>query len=209
MVPAQVAPSQHEADRYTGLHKAAHTSDLNELKQLIASGKNLEARDANGRTPLHVAVFASNDEAVRLLAEAGSDLNAFDDDRFDIVTVAAIENDIVLLDLALSLGASPANVTSRYDGTALIWSAHLGHHQVVKLLIDAGAPLDHVNNLGWTALLEAVVLGDGGRDHVMIVRHLLEAGADKSIPDRQGISPLEHARSRGYLEIADLIGGKA
>jgi len=78
---------------------------------------------------------------------------------------------------------------------------------VVKTLIDAGAPLDHINNLGWTALIEAVILGDGGPRHQQTVRHLVEAGADKAIADRQGVTPLDHARARGYGEIIAILEG--
>ena len=84
-------------------------------------------------------------------------------------------------------------------------AAHLGHVEVVRRLIAAGAPLDHVNNLGWTALMEAVVLGDGGPNHRQVVRLLVEAGADRSIADRDGVTPLAHARARGYTEIASLL----
>ena len=38
--------------------------------------------------------------------------------------------------------------------------------------------MDHVNNLGWTALIEAVILGDGGARHTRIVAALIKAGAD-------------------------------
>ncbi len=105
----------------------------------------------------------------------------------------------------LALGADPHAVTSPYDGTALIAAAHLGHDGIVKALIRAGAPLDHVNNLGWTALIEAVVLGDGGPRHTETVRALVEAGANVNIADRSGVTPLAHARQRGYAEIAAIL----
>jgi len=89
----------------------------------------------------------------------------------------------------------------------LIAAAHLGHHEVVRRLIEAGAPLNHVNNLDWTALIEAVVLGNGGPNHIRTVRTLVEAGADLSIGDRNGVTPLQHAVSRGYVEIAEIIQG--
>ena len=107
--------------------------------------------------------------------------------------------------VALELGNSASNVTSPYDGTALIAAAHLGHKEVVRTLVEAGAPLDHVNNLGWTALLEVVILGDGGPDHVESLRHLLEGGADRAIADPGGVTPLEHARRRGYADMVGLL----
>ena len=201
----QIPPSASEVARYEGLHQAAYRGDVAAISALIAAGAELEARDPSGRTPAHVAVFASHDLALRALADAGANLNALENQAYDIVTIAAVANDLKILDLALSLGASPANVTSPYEGTALIAAAHLGHHAVVKRLIEAGAPLDHVNNLNWTALIEAVVLGDGGPDHVETVQALVDAGADKNIADRQGVTPLEHARAREYVNIIAIL----
>jgi ankyrin repeat protein len=62
-----------------------------------------------------------------------------------------------------------------------------------------------VNDLGWTAMLEAIVLGDGSDDHVETIRLLLEAGADPSIADGNGALPRELAEQAGYDEIVALI----
>ena len=80
---------------------------------------------------------------------------------------------------------------------------HIG--EAVRALIEAGAPLDHVNNLGWTALIEAVILGNGGPRHTATVEALVKAGASTDIADRQGATPLQHARARGYVGMAALI----
>lgn len=203
---AQLAPGPEEVERYGGLHRAAALGDAVEVTRLLAQGTDPEARDANGRTPLHVAVHGSHGEAVRALVRGGARVNALDAQRYDVVTIAAVKNDLAMLRLVLALGASPRNVTSPYDGTALIAAAHLGHVDVVRELIAAGAPLDHVNNLGWTAVMEAVVLGDGGRRHVATLRALVEAGADAGIPDRQGRTALAHARTRGFSEMVSILG---
>jgi len=204
-VQAQVAPSAQEAAAYAGLHAAAHKGDIAALKQALATGADVNARDAFGRTPLHVAAFAQQRKAIRVLAAAGADLGALEVDRYDAVTIAAVADDEETLRVLLSLGASAKLVTSRYDGTALIAAAHLGHDGVVRQLIAAGAPLDHVNNLHWTALIEAVVLGDGGARHQATVKALVEAGASRQLTDRQGRTPLQLARDRGYVEIARLM----
>jgi uncharacterized protein len=202
---AQTAPSQSEVAEYTGLHKAAHIGDAVAIHKLLSKGANLEAQDRAGRTALHVAAFGKKRDAIRALAKAGANLNALENRAYDVVTIAAVANDIKTLDLVLSLGAKATNITSPYDGTALIAAAHLGHHEVVKRLIAAKAPLDHVNNLGWTALIEAVVLGDGGPNHVKCASALVRAGADKSIGDRQGVTPLAHARGRGFKKMVAVL----
>ena len=204
-VLAQVPPSSAEVKLFVPLHAATYLGDVREIKRLIDRGDSLEDRDASGRTALHIAAFASQDDALKALADAGANLNALEFQAYDIVTIAAVANDLQFLDLALSLGASAGNVTSPYDGTALIAAAHLGHYEIVELLIRAGAPLNHINNLGWTALIEAVVLGNGGPHHVETVRALIDAGADKTITDREGVSPLQHAKRMNYSEIVDLL----
>lgn len=204
-VQAQTPPSPAQVAGYTGLHRAAHDGDVATIVALAAEGADVDARDGAGRTPAHVAAFASNDEALRALAAAGADMNALENSAYDVLTIAAVADDPELVALALELGNRADLVTSPYDGTALIAAAHLGHVEVVRHLIAGGAPLDHVNNLGWTALMEAVVLGDGGPAHVATVAALIEAGADPAIADRDGVTPRAHAEARGYAEIAEII----
>jgi ankyrin repeat protein len=204
-VLAQVPPQAAEVLAYEGLHRAAWQGDLPKVKALIASGANLDARDAKGRTPLHVATHARQREAVKLLAKAGANLDALEDDRYDAVTIASVADDPTTLALLLSLGANAGQVTSRYDGTALIAAAHLGHDEVVRKLIAAGAPLDHVNNLHWTAVIEAIVLGDGGPRHQRTLAALIDAGANLKLTDRQGNTPLQLASARGYTAMVKLL----
>jgi uncharacterized protein len=121
------------------------------------------------------------------------------------VTIASVADDEETLRKLLSLGASAKLITSRYDGTALIAAAHLGHDGVVRQLIAAGAPLDHVNNLHWTAVIEAVVLGNGGARHQATLKALIDAKANLQLTDRSGLTPLHLARERGYAEMAAML----
>ncbi len=202
---AQIAPSPAEIGDYSGLHAAVQAGDVVHLEELVATKTDLNQRDGNGRTAVHIAAFASHEAILRVLAKAGADMNALDNQVYDAVTIAAVANDPELMSVALELGNKATNVTSIYDGTALIAAAHLGHDEVVRRLIAAGAPLNHVNNLGWTALIEAVILGDGGPRHIATVKALVTAGADISLADRSGVTPLEHAQSRGYDDMAAII----
>jgi ankyrin repeat protein len=197
-IRAQVPPSNAEAAAYTGLHAAAWRGDVAAIERAaVAVPAALAARDAHGRTPLHVATFARQRAAVKALLKAGAEPGALDNDRYDAVTIAAVADDEDTLRVLLSMGASAKLTTSRYDGTALIAAAHLGHDGVVRQLIAAGAPLNHVNNLHWTAVIEAVVLGDGGQRHQATLQALLRAGANVHLTDRDGRSALQLARARG------------
>ena len=202
---AQVPPSPTDIAGYSGLLSAAARGDSAMIGTLVAKGAKPDVRDDYERTPLHVAAYRMQHAAMRLLVKAGANPNALEHDRYDIVTIAAVANDVPTLKMALALGCSAKNITSRYDGTALIAAAHLGHAEVVQILIQAGAPLDHVNNLGWTALIESIVLGDGGTRHVATLKALVEAGANVNLADRNGQTPLTLARRRGYPEMAEIL----
>ena len=202
---AQVPPTAGEERAYSGLFAAAAKGDAQAITRAIAAGGSVAARDGYKRTPLHVAAYKSNIPALRALVAAGADPNALENDRYDIVTIASVANDLPTLKAALDIGCKATNITSRYDGTALIAAAHLGHAEVVRELIRAGAPLDHVNNLGWTAVIEAIVLGDGGPNHQSTLKHLIDAKADLNLADRNGTRPLGLARGRGYTAMVKML----
>ena len=202
---AQIAPTEAEVQAYNGLHAAAARGDVADLEKRIATGENKEATDQRQRTPLHVAVYRKQHDAARALIRLGADPNKLDIDRYDIITIAAVANDLPILRIAIEGGGNPKAITSRYDGTALIAAAHLGHAEIVRVLIAAKAPLDHVNNLRWTALIESIVLGDGGKNHTDTLRALVDAGADVNIPDGSGSTPLQLAKSRGYREMVAIL----
>jgi ankyrin repeat protein len=203
--PAQIAPSATEVLAYRGLHAAAAKGDAAEVPRLIAAGEKADAVDGHRRTPLHVAAHFHHQAAAQALLKGGANPNALDAQKYDIVTIAAVNNDVPMLKLALAGGCDPRAITSPYQGTALIAAAHLGHAEVVRVLIAAGAPLDHVNNLGWTALIESIVLGNGGRNHTETLEALVKAGADVNVADRQGATPLALAKARGYFEMVRIL----
>lgn len=207
-VAAQTPPSSAERAAYTGLLGVTASGWHNEMVQLLVNGLDPNVRDAAGRTPYLVAAHNGDLRAMEILARNGADTRALDNQRYDAVTILAVANRPEAMARALALGGDPRAITSPYAGTALIAAAHLGHHEVVAILVRAGAPLDHVNNLGWTALIEAVILGNGGADHQRTVAVLLDAGASTQLADKQGVTPLQHARARGYAEITRLLEAK-
>jgi hypothetical protein len=186
------------------LIKAAEAGDAADVRRLLARGASVKARDAAGRTALLAATYGNRPEVAKLLIEAGADVNAQDDIRNSPFLLAGARGHLEILKLTLAAGADLKS-TNRYGGTALIPACHYGHVETVRELLRTKIDVDHVNNLGWTALLEAVILGDGGAAHTEIVRLLLAAKANPNIADSQGVTPLAHARNRGYTVIAKLI----
>jgi len=183
---------------------AARDNDAAALTRLLAAGQPVDVRDSGGRTALLVATHADAIEAARMLIEAGADVNAKDDIKDTPYLYAGAEGRIEILKLLLANGANLKD-TNRFGGTALIPAAEKGHPENVRLLLAAGVDPNHVNGLGWTALLEAVILTDGGPTYQEIVADLIKGGADVNLADGDGVTPLAHARARGYAEIARLL----
>jgi len=187
------------------LHEAAREGDVASIERLLAAGLPIDAQDADGRTPIMVATVARRTDAVRALVDAGADVDIRDNRLDNVFLYAGAEGLLDILRIANEAGADPA-LTNRFGGIALIPASERGHVEVVRyLLAESDVDVDHVNRLGWTALLEAIILSDGGPAHQEIVGLLLEAGADPDLADGEGVTPLEHARSRGYDAIATLL----
>jgi ankyrin repeat protein len=202
---AQIAPSAQEIAAYRGLHAAAAKGDVAEIEKRVKAGEPIDVRDGSRRTPLHVAAYAKKYDAMRTLMRLGADANAFEFQKYDIVTITSVANDVEGLKVSLAGGGKATNITSPYEGTALIAAAHLGHAEIVRTLITAGAPLDHINNLHWTALIESIVLGNGGKNHFDCLTALVKAGANANIADRGGQTPLTLAKRRNYTEMVNVL----
>ena len=181
---------------------AAASGDVAAISAALDHGADVDARGAAGRTPLLAATVAGNVDAVRVLLAAGADVDLQDDRLDNPFLYAGAEGQLEILRLVNEAGADPA-ITNRFGGTALIPASERGHVEIVRyLLAESDVDVDHVNRLGWTALLEAIVLGNGDEAHQEVVDRLLEAGADPDLADKDGVRPLTHARTRGQTEIA-------
>lgn len=196
--------SHAQGSRDGALIAAARRGDVASVRQLIGEGASVRARDQHGATALLAATHRNHVEVARVLIAAGADVNAKDNIRDTPFLYASAEGRNEILTMILATGRANLADTNRYGGTALIPAAHHGHPDTVRILLATAIDIDHVNNLGWTALLEAVILGDGGPVYREIVGLLVDAGA-QGIADDDGVTPLEHARRRGFLEIAKLI----
>lgn len=186
------------------LHEAAANDDVATIRKLLAAGAKIDARDPAGSTALLVATHGNKVAAARALIEAGADVNAKDNIHDSPYLYAGARGHLEILKLTLAYGADLKS-TNRYGGTALIPASERGHVETVRTLIKVGVDVDHVNNLGWTALLEAIILSDGGERHQQIVQALVDAKADVNLADGDGVSPMQHARSRGYTKMEQIL----
>jgi ankyrin repeat protein len=155
---------------------------------------------------LLAAAYENDVATARRLIEEGADVNFKDDSQQSAYLIATSEvgDDPRLLDLTLAAGAD-VDAKDRFNGTGLIRAAERGYATIVARLLETDIDVDHVNRLGWTALLEAVILGEGGREHIRTVRLLVDGGADVSIPDESGTAALAHAQRRGFTEIERIL----
>ena len=188
----------------TGLVDAASRGDAAEVRRLLDDGADANERDASGRTAVTAAALGDHVEVARVLIAAGADVDLQDSDRNNPLLVTGETGSVAMLREVLK-GAPNLGATNRYGGVAVIPASDRGHVDYVREILETDIDVDHVNNLGWTALLETVLLGDGDAAHVEILGLLLDAGADRSIADRDGVTALEHARERGYAEMIRIL----
>jgi ankyrin repeat protein len=203
--------AEHEAGHATEeadlrLISASERGDVRAVERLLEQGAGVDARDESGRTALIAAAYGNRLDVAGLLVDAGADVNAKDETQQSayLISTSEVGDDPRLLELTLRNGAN-VNSLDSYNGTGLIRASERGYGRVVERLLRTDIEVNHVNNLGWTALLEAIILGDGGRSHTEVVRLLVGAGANVNLADGEGVTPLEHARRRGYVKIVRIL----
>jgi ankyrin repeat protein len=178
---------------------------LNDVKAKLTSGENVNTTDVNGRNLLLIATINKDLEMAKLLVQFKANVNQQADNLDSPFLYAGATGQTEMLKLFLENGAR-FDVFNRYNGSALIPACERGHVETVRLLANTkGYPIDHVNRLGWTALMEAIVLGDGSKKYQEIVQILKDAGSKMDIPDKDGVTPLQHAKNRGFDEIVKII----
>lgn len=193
------------------LHEAAASGDVTLAREALRGGAAINAGNPAGETPLLITVQNNRLEVFKLLLENGANINAQARNMDTPWLLAGARGRTAMLELM-----APRNpdltLRNRFGGSALIPACHYGHVAIVRfLLANTKIAVDQVNNLGWTCLLEAVILGDGGQAHQAIVSAVLAAGANPSLADKDGVTPLQHARRLRQTAIAGILekaGGK-
>ena len=204
IMPPPLSPAEQQA-LDAQLIQAAESGDPRAVLSLLAAGAKINATDERGRTAVIAATHANQVETVRALITAGADINIRDNRLDNPFLYASAEGLFEIVQLTIEANAD-TRLTNRFGRTALIPAAERGHVEIVReLLTRTDVDVDHVNNLGWTALLEAIILSDGGERHQQIVQILVDHGANVNLPDSNGITPLAHARQRGFAQIIGIL----
>lgn len=186
------------------LLRAAEAGDADAVAVALRAGADIEARDEHDRTALLLASTFDRVAVAELLVAMGADPDALDDRHDTPWLVTGVTGSVAMLEALLP--ADPdLTIRNRFGGLSPIPASERGHVDYVRRVVQTSVDLDHVNDLGWTAMLEAVILGDGGRRHQQIVRILLDAGADPTIADRDGVTPLQHAQRRDHDRLVSIL----
>ena len=193
------------APQQTPIINAVRNGQLEIVAAQLKKGADVNTTDGNRASLLLIATRTNNFEMARLLVAHGANVNQQDDIKDSPFLYAGASGYTELVSLFLQNGAR-FDVFNRYNGSALIPACERAHLEVVKLLAGTkGFPIDHVNRLGWTALLEAVILGDGSKKYVDVVQVLVDAGCNINIADGEGVTALQHAKLKGYTAIVKVL----
>lgn len=166
---------------------------------------DLDARDTVGRTASLIAAKAGRLDVLAILIEAGADINAQDNICLNPFLWGCISGNLDLVRICVRAGTDLTLLT-RFGGVGIHPPAEKGHVDIVRYLAEeTDVNVNLTNICGWTPLLEAIILRDGGPVQQEIVKLLLDAGADPGMVDQWGVSPLQHAVDKGFTEIAELL----
>lgn len=185
--------------------QAAQQGNINTIRNCLQQGVNVNTRNRIQQTAIILASLHKHYDCVQILIEAGADINMQDNICANPFLLSCLTNDLTLLNLILP--ANPdLNRLTRFGGVGLTPACEKGHINIVReLLTRTDINVNQTNYVGWTPLLEAIVLNDGGETQQAIVRLLLEHGASPHMTDKYGKTPLELAREKGFSEIAELL----
>lgn len=197
--------TQQETMNNQDLIQAVVNNDTTLVAAALKQGAEVNGTDSEKRPLLLIATNHKHLEMANLLVKCGADVNQQANNKDSAFLYAGATGQTELLKLFIANGAN-FDIFNRYYGSALIPACERGHVETVRLLANTKSyPIDHVNLLGWTGLMEAVVLGDGSLKYQQIVQILKDAGANMHIPDHNGVTALEHAERKGYDKIVKII----
>lgn len=205
----EVSSSQTEVKHFESgsLLKAVEENNLTQVNDILSS-KDYPIDEQNnlGETPLVIATHNNYIDISKALIDAGADVNKQDNIQDSAYLYASAQGKTEILAYILKNSEPNQAVYNRFGGNAIIPAAEKGHLDNVKLLLNDGkVDVNHQNNYGYTALIEAVALRDGSEVYQKIIRELLNHGADPSIKDNYGKTAQDYAQEKGYGNMLRMI----
>ncbi len=197
------------------IHVAAAVGNIEAVKQHLAAGEDVNAKDEFGYTPLHNAAWIGHKEIAELLISKGADVTVVDGDGYTALDwaiylddpSASREDKAAKKQIAVLLRKHGGKTGERLKiEDALIDAALEGNIEAVKQHLAAGADVNAKDEFGATPLHNAVWEG-----HKETAELLIDRGGDVNVLDEDGYTPLDWAESQEHKELADLLrkhGGK-
>lgn len=189
------------------LFEAVENNDIKKVQGILQdTSYPMNEMNDKGETPLLIATHENYIEVAKLLIKAGADINQQDSIQDSAYLYAGAEGKTEILKYMIEHAEPNQNIYNRYGGNTIIPAAEKGHLNNVRLLLEDGKiNIDHQNNFGYTALIEAVALTDGSEVYQQIVQELLAYNANKELRDKSGRTALDYAKEKGYTKMIKLL----
>ena len=184
---------------------SATLGDTETAMKLIQDGANINVEGDNGETPVLAATYQNHVETVKALIGAGANIEIKDEKHSNPLLYASREGYTDIVKVLINAGVNTKE-TTKSGGTALISASERGNVEVVKELLEhTDIHVNYKNARGGTALVEAIVLGNGSESHKKVIQMLIDHGADVNMANKENITPLQYAEKRGFKDIANML----
>ncbi|MGK4152277.1 ankyrin repeat domain-containing protein [Kurthia gibsonii] len=206
-VEKDLQPKEEQQVQKGELLQAVEEKDVQKVKEILArSNATINETNDKKETPLLIATHENDIEIAKLLIDAGADINQQDAIQDSAYLYAGAQGKTEILRYMMEHTKPNQQVRNRFGGNALIPAAEKGHLDNVRLLLtDEQVDIDHQNDYGYTALIEAVALTDGSKVYQEIVQELMDAGVNQNLRDRYGKTALDYAKEQGYRKMIEIL----